>query len=423
MTSKKYFLYFRSIYFLLGLMLAWGASGQTLTIESWRKDDQLYWDKILIPAFRRLHPEIRVEFTPEEPLAYDSRVETRLATRRAGDLIFCRPFDGSLRLFARDSLRPLDEALLQPFSREARRAWTSEDGQTTYCLPVAYVIHALFYNRDIFSKHGLQPPQTLPEFMAMLKKLAKAGDTTPLALGTADMWEATQVLFTGLGPVFWGGEKGRIALLRRERRFTDPEFVAAWRFMAQLKPYMHPEQSTMGNQDMQLLFATGNAAIYPTGSWDIDFLRNTSFAYKKQINMGVFRPPVPHAGDRCQLSVHPDFGIGINRNSRNPEAARKFLQWLASAEFAQLLSDNLSGYFSLSDHPVQLKDPLSQEMVGWRKSCDQTIRLNAEKMNRVWPSMEEELWYINVKVVNQEISPEEAARHIQRVHERNTYLP
>ena len=117
-------------------------------------------------------------------------------------------------------------------------------------------------------------------------------------------------------------------LLRRERRFTDPEFVAAWRFMAQLKPYMHPQQSEMSNSDMQILFATGLAAAYPTGSWDIDFLRNTSFAYKKKIDMGVFKPPVESAGQRCHLSVHPDFGIGINKNTKHPEAARKLIDWL-----------------------------------------------------------------------------------------------
>jgi raffinose/stachyose/melibiose transport system substrate-binding protein len=69
-----------------------------------------------------------------------------------------------------------------------------------------------------------------------------------------------------------------------------------------------------------------------------------------------------------------------------------------------------------------VNDPLSQEMLDWRKSCDDTIRLNAEKLNRVWPSLEEELWYVNVKVINGEMSAEQAAEHIQRIHEKNAYL-
>jgi hypothetical protein len=36
--------------------------------------------------------------------------------------------------------------------------------------------------------------------------------------------------------------------------------------------------------------------------------------------------------------------------------------------------------------------------------------------------MEEELWYANVKVINQDITPAQAAQHIQSVHEKNAYL-
>ena len=98
------------------------AHGQELTLESWRKDDQIFWDKVLIPAFQRLHPEIRLQFKPEEPLAYDSRLEARLTTRRAGDLIFCRPFDASVRMQAKGYLLPLSEESLKNFNPQARRA-------------------------------------------------------------------------------------------------------------------------------------------------------------------------------------------------------------------------------------------------------------------------------------------------------------
>ena len=86
---------------LSGLLCSGLAHAQALTIESWRKDDQIFWDKVLIPAFHRAHPEIKLQFKPEEPLSYDSRLKARLSTRRAGDLIFCRPFDASVRMQAK----------------------------------------------------------------------------------------------------------------------------------------------------------------------------------------------------------------------------------------------------------------------------------------------------------------------------------
>lgn len=407
---------------LWGTMATGAAHAQELSIESWRKDDQLFWDKVLIPAFQRQHPHIKVTFKPEEPLAYDSRLESRLSTRRAGDLIFCRPFDGSVRLQAKGYLVPLNEKTLKNFNPQARRAWTTDDGQTTYCMPVAYVVHGLFYNKKILRDLKLPIPVTWPQFFALLDKVAAQKTVTPLALGTADMWESTQVVFTGLGPNFWEGEKARQGLMDGTVKFTDPGFLKAWYMMAQLKPFMHPQHNNMSNGDIQLLFATGNAAVYPTGSWDIDFLRSTSFAYKKPIELGVFKPPVEEEGQTCHISVHPDFGIGVNKNSPNQAAAMKFIEWLGTADFAQLLTDTLTGYFPLADHPVNINDPLGQEMLGWRQNCQDTIRLNAQKINRVWPSMEEELWYANVKVINQDITPEQAAQHIQGVHEKNVYL-
>lgn len=398
------------------------AQAQTLSIESWRKDDQIFWDKHLIPAFQKLHPEIQLKFQPEAPLAYDAQVEARLATRRAGDLIFCRPFDASVRMQSKSYLLPLEKAALKNFNLQARQAWTSDDGNTTYCLPVAYVVHGLFYNKKIFRDLNLQPPATWDQLFRLLSQVTASKTVTPLALGTADMWESTQVVFTGLGPNFWEGEKARMGLMDGTVRFTDPGFLKAWQMMAQLKPYMHPQQNSMTNSDIQLLFATGNAAIYPSGSWDIDFLRSTSFAYKKPIELGVFMPPREKDGQACHISVHPDFGIGVNKNSPNRAAALKFIAWLGSADFAQLLTDTLTGYFPLADHPVKIKDPLGQEMLGWRQDCQDTIRLNAQKINRVWPPMEDELWYVNVKVLNQDMSPEEAAQHIQNVHQKNNYL-
>jgi raffinose/stachyose/melibiose transport system substrate-binding protein len=406
----------------VAVLLMANAQAQVLTIESWRKDDQIFWDKVLIPAFQRQHPDIKVQFKPEEPLAYDARLEARLSTRRAGDLIFCRPFDASVRMQAKGYLLPLKEEALKNFNPQARRAWTTDDGTSTYCLPVAYVMHGLFYNKKILRDLKLEPPTTWDQFYQLLRQVAASQTVTPLALGTADMWESTQVVFTGLGPNFWEGEKARLGLMEGTVKFTDPGFLKAWRMMAQLKPFMHPQQNSMSNADIQLLFATGNAAVYPSGSWDIDFLRSTSFAYKKPIDLGIFQPPVEHEGQSCHISVHPDFGIGVNKNSPHQAAALQFIAWLGTADFAQLLTDTLTGYFPLADHPVKINDPLGQDMMNWRSRCQDTIRLNAQKLNRVWPSMEEELWFANVKVLNQDISPEQAAQHIQRVHEKNAYL-
>lgn len=396
-----------------------------LKLESWRKDDQIFWSQKILPVFHQQHPGIRVTFAPENPVEYDSRLDAKLTSRQGGDLIFCRPYDGNARLIERKQLAPLPNDLLQNFSTQARRPWTSEDGRTTYCVPVAQAIHGIFYNKALMRELGVQPPQTLQEFFHLLERIKTQGKYIPFALGLADMWESTQVLFTGAGPNFWGGEKGRQKLIHGQARFTDKDYLDAWQFMARLWPYLPPAAHEVGNGDAQIMFATEQAVLFPTGSWDLPFMRYTHFSHRKKnlVDFGVFRFPVRDKTQRCQISVHPDFGIGMNANSQNKPAARTFLEWLGTAEFAQLLTDELSGFYSLSRHPVKVSDPVGQEMLNWRNECDQTIRLDTEKLDRTWPSMQDELWYVNVKVLDRSMTPEEAARHIQKVHERNTFVP
>ncbi len=415
--------------------LSWATPAKTeLRLESWRKDDQPFWEQKILPAFHTRHPNIHVTFVAENPLDYDSRLEaklrydslldTKLTSRKAGDLIFCRPFDGSMRLYERKQLSPLPEDLLAAFTAQARKPWTSDDGKSTYCVPVAQVIHGVFYNKALLQQLGAQAPTTVQEFLSLLERIRARGSHVPLALGLADMWESTQILFTGAGPNFWSGEKGRQALLNGKARFTDKAFRDAWRFMAQLKPYLPPSPHEVGNGDAQILFAKGQAVLFPSGSWDLPYLRYTYFSHKsKPIDFGVFRFPVRDSQQRCQVSIHPDFGIGMNAESPNKQAAMAFMQWLGTAEFAQLLTEHLSGFYPLSKHPVQVSDPVGQEMLSWRQQCDETIRLNTEKLNRVWPSLEDELWYVNVKVLDNSMSPAEAAAHIQKIHERNSFVP
>lgn len=429
---------FKHLLLAIGLVstaAVWPAPAITeLKLESWRKDDQMFWEQKLLPAFHKRHPDIRVSFVPENPLEYDSRLEAKLrydslldskfTSRKAGDLIFCRPFDGSIRLYERKQLAPLPQDLLDPFTAKARRPWTADDGKTSYCVPVAQVIHGVFYNKAMLRELGATPPQTTTEFLQLLERIRTQSRYVPLALGLADMWETSQILFTGAGPNFWGGEKGRLGLLLGQAKFTDKGFVDAWQFMARLKPYLPPSPHQVGNSDAQIMFARSAAVLFPSGSWDLPFLRHTYFSHKSTpVDFGVFRFPVSDSSQRCQVSVHPDFGIGLNAEGVNKPAAMKFLRWLGTAEFAQLLTDHLSGFYPLSRHAVKVEDPVGQEMLGWRQECDETIRLNTEKLNRVWPSMEDELWYVNVKVIDNSMTPAEAATHIQRLHERNSFVP
>jgi raffinose/stachyose/melibiose transport system substrate-binding protein len=127
---------------------------------------------------------------------------------------------------------------------------------------------------------------------------------------------------------------------------------------------------------------------------------------------------VRKAGDTCHISDHTDIGMGINSKSKNTADAEKFLTWLASREFADLYANKVTGFFPLSKHTIELKDPVAREMLGWRQTCKSTIRLNAQIMSRGTPSMENELWTVNSQVMNGKLEPKAAAQRIQTGFEK-----
>ena len=301
-----------------------------------------------------------------------------------------------------------DSSVLANFPDAAKVAWQTDDGRDTYCVPVASVIHGFFYNKKVFADLGLKPPATEPEFFAALDKVKAAGKVVPLALGTADQWDTSQVVFTGIGPNYWKGEEGRKALIEGKAKFTDPQFVAVWQTMTKWPAYMAKGYQAQTYGDSQTLFASGKAAVFPAGSWDIAF-----FQKEGGLDFGAFPPPVRKAGDPCYISDHADIGMGINSASKNKADAKVFLDWIGSQEFAELYTNKATGFFSLSKFPIDVKNPVAKQIIGWRASCKSTIRLNAQIMSRGEPSMENELWNVNSQVLNGKMTPQDAAARIQ----------
>ncbi len=382
-----------------------------LSIESWRVDDKSLWETKIIPAFNAEHPNIKVKFAPTAPTEYNASLNTRLTGGTAGDLIACRPFDVSLDLFKKGRLDKLNDLEgMKNFPDVAKGAWQTDDKATTYCLPMASVMHGFFYNKEIFKELGLSVPKTEDEFFKVLETIKSKSKYTPISLGTNDGWEMHQIVYTGVGPNYWKGEEGRQALITGKAKMTDPKFTAPYEYIARWNPYLSKGFKAQTYGDSQNLFALGRAAIYAAGSWDIaHFNKNAEFEF------GAFYPPVKKSGDTCYISDHTDIGMGINSASKNKEDAKVFLNWLASEKFAELYSNEVTGFFSLSNHKITIKDKVANEMLGWRNDCKSTIRLNAQILNRGKKDLETTFWNVGAGVLSHTMTPEEGAKKIQAI--------
>lgn len=418
MFDRKKCLIATSVAALMALpLLAVPAAAQdkvTLIIESWRNDDLAVWEDVILPAFEAANPTIEIMFQPTAPAQYNAIMNAKLEAGTGGDIITCRPFDLSLALFDTGHLAPLNDlAGLDNFSDVAKSAWVTDDGSSVFCVPMASVIHGFIYNADVFKELGLEAPSTEAEFFAVLDAIQADGSMAPLDMGTKDQWEAATMGFQNIGPNYWRGEEGRQALISGDAKVTDPEYVAVWEALAKWKPYLARGYQAQSYPDSQNLFSLGRAAIYPAGSWDIG-----TFNAAVDFKMGAFPPPLPEGANQLYISDHTDIAVGMNTATENPDEVRTFLEWVTTAEFASLYSNSLPGFFSLSDHEVELNDPLAQEFVSWRQLGESTIRNSYQILSRGEPNMENELWGVSANVLNGSMTPAEAAAQVQAGLER-----
>lgn len=104
----------------------------------------------------------------------------------------------------------------------------------------------------------------------------------------------------------------------------------------------------------------------------------------------------------------------MNPASKNPQAAMAFLQWLTTPEFAELYTNSLPGFFSLSNHFFDVTNPAAREMMEWRDQCDSTIRVATQILSRGQPKLGDELAEVSQAVLVGKMTPTAAAERLEQ---------
>ena len=387
------------------------AQKTTLTIESWRNDDIKIWRESIIPAFEKQYPNIHVVFSPSAPTEYNAVLDAKLKAGTAGDLITCRPFDKSLELYKAKQVISLNTLPgMNNFDAVAKAAWSTDDGKTTFCVPMASVIHGFLYDKAAFTELGLSVPKTETAFLAALDKIKASGKYVPIVMGTKDQWESATMGYQNIGPTAWSGETGRKGLISGAAQYNKGGFLTAFTSLAKWKPYLAPGYQALAYPDAQNMFTQGRGAIYPAGSWDIGTFRQMN----PKLDLGAF-PPYSIGSNKCVIDDQPDIGMGINAAGKNQAAARTFLTWVASDGFAQIYANALPGFFPLANVKYTLKDPVAQEFVSWRTQCAKSFRSSYQVLSRnANPNNENDLWNASSQLLNGTLTPQAAADMVQK---------
>jgi raffinose/stachyose/melibiose transport system substrate-binding protein len=133
-------------------------------------------------------------------------------------------------------------------------------------LPTEYNIEGIFYNKQIFARHGISVPRTWAELVADAAQLKQAG-VQPFSASGEQGWPITRLisgyLYRDLGP------SALAPVADGSAKLTDPDYVKAAQAVAALgaKGYFGKGVGSIDYDTSVNTFLTGKAAMLYMGSW------------------------------------------------------------------------------------------------------------------------------------------------------------
>ena len=257
-----------------------GGNGTTLRVLDYYNNDpgKTVWQKALESCASQAGAKISREAVPGASLI--QKVLQQASSRTLPDLLMLDNPDLQ-QIAATGALTSLDEFGINAdgYAKGVADASTYQ-GKLYGLQPITNTI-GLFYNKDVLSKAGVQPPATWDELKATAKKLTK-GSQYGLAFSAPANYEGTWQFL----PFMWsnGGD---------EKDIATPQTAQALQLWVDLMNAGSVSKSALNwtQADVNDQFKAGKAAMMVNGPWQFPVLdADTSLHY------GVVPIPAPSAG-------------------------------------------------------------------------------------------------------------------------------
>ena len=301
----------------------------------------------IVAAFEQANPGIKINVTPIEPDTYKTRIRVAVGSGEPPDIFFVWSGEWLHNFVRGDNVLPITDALDADDGAWRNRTmgdslkWYTFDDET-YGIPFLRQCTFFFYNKQLFARDNVQPPATWDEFLAACDTL-KRPDVAPIGLGNSVKWPAHHYV-SG----FWQRLMGQDQLMADfdpmgPGTYDSPGYVKGLEMFRDLvdRDFFNRAPNGTTRENARALFFTSQAAMFYTGTWDLNALREGGEAPPEFTEAwDWFNFPAVPGGDGNQEALHGGAdGYVISSKTAHPEAAIKFLQHLNSLESAQTFVD------------------------------------------------------------------------------------
>lgn len=323
---------------VLAAVSASGFAQKTITVwhEASLDSHRDYFENVVVAGFKQEYPDIDVRVSFVENL--DQAVRTALQAGAGPDVIYTPGPTFALEYIVAGLFRPLDEYADRWNWHEKVLPWALDLGRfegKLYSLPLELEAMVVYYNKTLFADMGWQAPMTRDEMEAIAQKAQGAG-IIPFAHGNGD-WRPANEWHVGVFLNHYAGPEAVREALTGQRSWSDSLFVEAIELLNQ---YMQAGwfSGDLGNYyslkgaDRWSMLGFGEAAMNIEGSWAMSSA-NEYFGPTAGTDTDWDWVPVPTLRDGVAgplYTIGMGSTISVNANSKNPEEAALFLDYLIS---------------------------------------------------------------------------------------------
>ncbi|MCM3746982.1 extracellular solute-binding protein [Paenibacillus pasadenensis] len=313
-----------------------GAQTLDLLVPNYYNDtEKKLWEKV-VNKFKELHPDIKVELVAGEVKVESGKLTTMLQSGvTPPDAILINAGPGRVKTLSDVNLiKPLNELYTKNKWEEQLRPTAYElvaGEENIFELPHTLDAIMVFYNKDIFDKHGVTTPATKDEFMSMLEKLKEAG-VSPITVGARNGYAIGWIFSNIMESV--AGREAVENLIYGDGKWNAPEFVKAAETLEDWvkQGYIPKEAVTLTQADSKFSLLSKRAAMEIEGTYLISDIADQ----KLEDSMAAFTMPSFIEGK----TASPTGGIGLTwvvpSKAEDEDLAETWLNFVLSKDFSEI---------------------------------------------------------------------------------------
>ena len=310
--------------------------------------------------FQEAYPNINIEVEKiKDDSEYWNAMKMRASANQLPDVMFNKPF----------TLSRFEDYLIDLSDLDATRnnelaAGYGLDGKILG-IPMTAGYEYVYYWKDMFEEAGVEVPTTWDQLKEVSRTLQDYyGKDNPdfmaIALGAKDEWPAYP--FMEFMPALEGGNgQNWNDMAKTDAPFAaDTDIAKAYQKAYDLftSGVFGKDPLGLGSDQATALFAQKQAAITALGDWGLQNIQNGTDDYSQ---LGTFYLPARNTeSGPFRVIVQGDSFMGITTHSKNPEAAKAFVEWFYSDAWYPGDINFVTSASSMTNFPKE-KDPILAE--------------------------------------------------------------